>query len=248
MTTLFISDLHLSQARLGKIELFQQLLQGPAIEADALYILGDLFENFWIGVDDPRAPNKQVLSLLRDYTVRPGTRLVVMRGNRDFHIDSRFVEATGCELVEDPQVIDLDGEQVLMMHGDTLCSDDVDYQKWRNFISHPFIRWLNLRLPLSLRQRIASGVRDYTVEATEQKAPEIIDVTEKTVVATMQEFNVRTLIHGHTHRQAMHDVDLGDSRIGKRIVLGDWYIKDCVLIKDTDGFRFERVAEYLDKA
>ncbi|MEQ8428115.1 MAG: UDP-2,3-diacylglucosamine diphosphatase [Gammaproteobacteria bacterium] len=247
MTTFFISDLHLSQTRPEKIELFQQLLQGPALDADALYILGDLFENFWIGVDDPRAPNKQVLSLLRDYTVRPGTHLVMMRGNRDFHIDHRFAEATGCELVEDPQLINLDGERVLLMHGDTLCSDDVDYQKWRKFIANPFIRWLNLHLPFSLRQRIATGVREYTVEATEQKLPEITDVTQATVVATMQKHNVLTLIHGHTHRQAMHDVTL-ESDAGRRIVLGDWYEKDCVLVKDSAGFRFERVVALLDNA
>lgn len=245
MTTLFISDLHLSLQRPEKIELFQQLLQGPALNADTLYILGDLFENFWIGVDDPRAPNKQVLSLLRDYTVRPGTRLVMMRGNRDFHIDQRFVEATGCELVEDPQLINLDGERMLLMHGDTLCSDDADYQKWRTFISNPVIRWLNLHLPFALRQRIASSVREYTVEATEQKLPEITDVNQATVIAAMQEYNVSTLIHGHTHRQAMHDVPL-ENGTGKRIVLGDWYEKDCVLVKDTSGFRFERVAAYLE--
>lgn len=245
MTTLFISDLHLSLQRPEKIELFQQLLQGPALNADTLYILGDLFENFWIGVDDPRAPNKQVLSLLRDYTVRPGTRLVMMRGNRDFHIDQRFVEATGCELVEDPQLINLDGERMLLMHGDTLCSDDADYQKWRTFISNPVIRWLNLHLPFLLRQRIASSVREYTVEATEQKLPEITDVNQATVIAVMQEYNVSTLIHGHTHRQAMHDVPL-ENGTGKRIVLGDWYEKDCVLVKDTSGFRFERVAAYLE--
>ncbi len=244
MATLFISDLHLSQARPEKIELFQQLLQGPALQADAVYVLGDLFESFWIGVDDPRPPNKQVLNLLRDYTVRQGTRLVVMRGNRDFHIDQRFADATGCELIDDPHVIELDGERVLLMHGDTLCTDDVDYQKWRRFISHPLVRWLNLHLPMALRQRIATGVRAYTVEATEQKPDDITDVNEAAVIQAMQQFDVRTLIHGHTHRQAIHEVALA-SGMGKRIVLGDWYEKDCVLVHDDAGFRTERLPDYL---
>ncbi len=244
MATLFISDLHLSQARPEKIELFQQLLQGPARKADALYILGDLFESFWIGVNDLRPPNKQVLNLLQDYTVRPGTRLVLMRGNRDFHIDQRFADATGCELVDDPHVIEPGGERVLLMHGDTLCTDDVDYQKWRRFITHPLVRWLNLHLPMALRQHIATGVRAYTVEATVQKPADITDVNEATVIQAMQHFDVHTLIHGHTHRQAMHDVAL-TSGMGKRIVLGDWYDKDCVLVQDEAGFRYERVTDFV---
>lgn len=244
MSTLFISDLHLSEARPEKIQLFKQLLTGPALRAEALYILGDLFEHFWIGVDDTRSPNPEILAQLKAYTDTPETRLIVMRGNRDFHLDQRFRQATGCELIDDPTLIKLDGETVLLMHGDTLCTDDTDYQRWRRFIVNPAVKWLNLHLPLSSRQRIATNVREYTVEATRQKPVEITDVSQAAVIDTMQRYGVTTLIHGHTHRQAMHDVPL-DGKIGRRIVLGDWYEKDCVLIKDENGLRFERVADFI---
>ena len=245
MTTLFISDLHLSTDRPEKIELFRQLLAGPALQADTLYILGDLFDAFWIGVDDSRPPNPEIISLLNTYTKHSDTKLVMMRGNRDFHLDDRFANATGCEFIDDPTVIALDGEQVLIMHGDTLCTDDKDYQRWRKFISHPIIKWMNLRLPMSIRKKIASDVRSYTVEQTKNKAPDIIDVNHATVKQTMEKHQVKTLIHGHTHRQDMHEVELSTGT-GRRIVLGDWYEKDCVLIKDTNGYRFERIADYIN--
>ncbi len=246
MTTLFVSDLHLSGTRPEKIDLFRQLLAGPARQADALYILGDLFEHFWIGVDDPRPPNAEVIDMLKAYTQANTTKLLVMRGNRDFHLDDRFAAASGCQLIDDPTAITLYDEQVLLMHGDTLCTDDTRYQQWRRFIMNPVIKWLNLRLPISLRQRIATDVRSYTVQTLEQKDSEIIDVSQQTVVDTMRRYGIYTLIHGHTHRQAMHDVELNGSK-GKRIVLGDWYEKDCVLVSDADGFRFFRIEDYIQQ-
>ncbi len=121
----------------------------------------------------------------------------------------------------------------------------VEYQRWRKFISNPIIKWLNLHLPLCIRQKIATNVRSYTVEQSKNKSPEITDVNEHTVKNIMEKYKVQLLIHGHTHRQGIHDVKLGDGN-GKRIVLGDWYDKDCVLIKDTNGFRFQRIDDYLD--
>ncbi len=244
MTTLFVSDLHLSSARPEKIDLFGQLLAGPARQAHALYILGDLFEHFWIGVDDPRPPNIEVIAMLKAYAEDSQTKLIVMRGNRDFHLDERFAAASGCRLIDDPTIITLYDEKVLLMHGDTLCTDDRQYQQWRRIIVNPLIKSFNLKLPLSLRQRIATDVRSYTVQTREQKQPDIMDVSQQTVIETMQHHGVSTLIHGHTHRQAMHDVQLNDST-GKRIVLGDWYEDDCVLVRDAEGFRFFRVEDYL---
>ncbi|HIF50741.1 MAG TPA: UDP-2,3-diacylglucosamine diphosphatase [Thiotrichaceae bacterium] len=244
MTTLFVSDLHLSHQRPEKLTLFKELLSGPALQADALYILGDLFENFWIGCDDELPPNPEVISALSEYSNHESTKLFIMRGNRDFHLNKEFAQATGCTLIDDPTEIILDDKKVLLMHGDTLCTDDVKYQKWRKFITHPIIKWIYFILPLRLRKKISRDVRNYTADAVQKKSPEIIDASENTVVKVMKEFGVKTLIHGHTHRQATHEIDLNGTP-GQRIVLGDWYDEDCVLIHDETGFRFERIGDYI---
>lgn len=245
MATLFISDLHLSDQRPEKLALFKRLMAGPAKQADAVYILGDLFDDFWIGCDDLHPPNPEVISSLHNYTNKQQSRLFIMRGNRDFHLNDDFAKATGCQLIDDPFEIVLDGKKVLIMHGDTLCSDDVNYQHWRRFITHPIIKWIYSIMPLSLRKRIAHGVRGYAAEAVQQKTAEIIDVADKTVCETMHRYGVETLIHGHTHRQAMHDIELNGKPL-RRIVLGDWYEQDCLLVHDQTGFRFERVEDYID--
>lgn len=246
MATLFVSDLHLSQQRPQKLELFKRFMDGPARRAEALYILGDLFDDFWVGCDDQYPPNSEVISILNNYSHSEGTKLFIMRGNRDFHLNKAFATATGCQLIDDPSLIKLNNEDTLIMHGDTLCTDDVNYQRWRKFITHPFIEWIYFILPLAIRKYIAHGVRGYTAEVVQKKPPEIIDVSQHAVIETMEKNNVLTLIHGHTHRQALHDVHL-NGNTGKRIVLGDWYEQDCVLIVDEKGFRFERVEDYIEK-
>jgi UDP-2,3-diacylglucosamine hydrolase len=247
MTTLFVSDLHLNYQRSNKLELFKKLLTGPALKAEAIYILGDIFDDFWIGCDDQHHPNPEIISALRNYSDHDQTQLFVMRGNRDFHLNDEFAIITGCTLIEDPTEIVLNEEKILIMHGDTLCTDDVKYQKWRKFITHPFIKWIYFAMPFALRKRIARDVRSYAADAVQKKLPEIIDVSQKTVEQTMNDYSVNTLIHGHTHRQAIHEFDLnGTSK--QRIVLGDWYEKDCVLIHDKAGFRFERVNDYVNNA
>ncbi len=245
MTTLFVSDLHLSHQRQDKTALFKALLAGPARNAEALYILGDLFDDFWIGCDDQLSPNPEIISALRDYSNTEGTQLFIMRGNRDFHLNNEFAKSTGCTLIDDPAEIILEGEKVLLMHGDTLCTDDVKYQKWRRFITHPIVKWIYFVMPYTLRKKIARDVRSYAADAVQKKAPEITDVTQSTVLQTMKHFDVQTLIHGHTHRQAIHDFDFNCSA-AQRIVLGDWYEKDCVLVHDENGFRFERVENYIN--
>jgi UDP-2,3-diacylglucosamine hydrolase len=245
MTTLFVSDLHLSHQRPDKLALFKAFLSGPARKADALYILGDLYENFWIGCDDQLPPNPEIISVLHDYSNHKDTQLFIMRGNRDFHLNKEFASATGCTLIDDPTEIILDDKKVLLMHGDTLCTDDVKYQKWRKFITNPFIKWIYFIMPYALRKKIARDVRSYAADAVQKKSPEITDVTQNTVLKTMKHFDVKTLIHGHTHRQAIHEIDLKGTP-AQRIVLGDWYEKDCVLIHDETGFRFERVEDYIN--
>lgn len=245
MTTLFVSDLHLSHQRQDKLTLFKTFLQGPASNAAALYILGDLFEDFWIGVDDTRPPNQEIITTLNEFTRNNDTRLFIMCGNRDFHLNKDFAKATGCTLINDPTEITLANEKILLMHGDTLCTDDVKYQNWRKFITHPFIKWLYSVLPYALRKKIASDVRSYTADAVQKKPAEIIDVTQEAVLKTIKIFNVNTLIHGHTHRQAMHEISTEEIK-AKRIVLGDWYEEDCVLIHDENGFRFERIENFIN--
>ncbi len=245
MTTLFVSDLHLSHQRPEKLRLFKALLAGPAKKVDALYILGDLFEDFWIGCDDQLPPNPEIISALRDYSIHEGTQLFIMRGNRDFHLNNDFASSTGCTLIDDPTEIILDDKKVLLMHGDTLCTDDVKYQKWRKFITHPLVKWIYFIMPYALRKKIARDVRSYAADAVQKKSPEITDVTQSAVLQTMKDYAIKTLIHGHTHRQAIHEIDL-NGLSAQRIVLGDWYEKDCVLIHDETGFRFERVEGYIN--
>lgn len=245
MTTLFVSDLHLSSQRPEKIALFKRLMTGPALRADALYILGDLFDDFWIGCDDDHHPNQEVIAILRDYTADSSTQLFIMRGNRDFHLNKEFADATGCTLIDDPDEIMIDNKKVLLMHGDTLCTDDVKYQKWRRFITHPIIKWVYFILPLSIRKHISHNVRGYAAEAVQKKAPEIIDVTQAAVSEAIQKHDVETMIHGHTHRQARHEINSG-SKQATRYVLGDWFERDCVLVHDDTGFRFERVEDFIN--
>lgn len=245
MTRLFVSDLHLSYQRPDKLALFKAFLAEPARKAEALYILGDLFEDFWIGVDDTLSPNPEIMNALRDFSNQTNTQLFIMCGNRDFHLNEEFAKETGCTLINDPTEITLAGKKVLLMHGDTLCTDDVKYQKWRCFITHPFIKWFYSIMPYSLRKKIARNVRSYTADAVQKKPAEIIDVTQETVLKTIKDFNVETLIHGHTHRQAIHDINTEEVN-AKRIVLGDWYEDDCVLIHDGDGYRFERIENYIN--
>jgi len=244
MATLFVSDLHLSQDRPEKLDLFKRLLMGPAKHADAFYILGDLFDDFWIGCDDTRPPNPEIIAILREYSNYKKTQLYLMRGNRDFHIDKNFAVTTGCKIINDPTEIYLDNEKVLLMHGDTLCVDDTKYQNWRKFITNSLIKWIYSVMPLRLREYIARGVRDYTSEAVKSKPPEIIDVSQNSVTEVISKYNVKTLIHGHTHRQGIHKLTT-NGLSAKRIVLGDWYERDSILIYDKKDFRFERVEDYI---
>ena len=247
MTILFVSDLHLSATRPAKLDLFRALMAGPARAARAFYILGDLFDDFWIGMDDQSPLNLAIMAVLKDYSAWPGTRLYLMRGNRDFHLNRAFAEASGCEFITDPHALTLGGEKILLLHGDTLCTDDVGYQRWRRFITCPAVKRLYALLPLALRQRIAHGVRARTVLALSEKAPRITNVAQTAVIETMQKHAVKTLVHGHTHRQAMHNFRLNGAA-ARRIVLGDWYEGDCLLIHDARGFRFSRVQDYIDQA
>jgi UDP-2,3-diacylglucosamine hydrolase len=239
MTTLFISDLHLSAERPEIIALFERFLDERARRAAALYILGDLFE-YWIGDEAVAQPEyRPVIEALKRCTEH-GLPVFVMHGNRDFLLGAGFTRATGCRLLPDPTVIDLYDEKVLIMHGDTLCTDDVDYQRFRRMVRDP--DWIAqfIAKPLAERIHMAQGMRETSKAATAAKRPEIMDVNPDAVEAVMRAHGVRHLIHGHTHRPARHALTL-DGESARRTVLGDWYEQGSVLTCTPQQCMLERL-------
>lgn len=242
MTTLFVSDLHLCNARPDKLELFLEFLAQAPRRARALYILGDLFE-VWLGDDDDTPPHPQVIAALAALTAA-GVALAVSRGNRDFLFGRRFAQATGATLLPDYAVLDLDGERALVTHGDLLCTRDVKYQRFRRVVRNPLIRSAFLALPLATRARIARRTQAGTQASMQSKREDLMDVDQDTVCAVMQAHDVTLLIHGHTHRPAEHRFQRGQASC-RRIVLGDWYEQDSVLVCDAHGQHARPVAAWL---
>jgi UDP-2,3-diacylglucosamine hydrolase len=236
MTTLFISDLHLeaSQPEIG--EQFLSFLGGEVRKAQALYILGDLFEA-WLGDDDPNPYYGQMKTALREL-VDTGVPVSFMHGNRDFMIGENFASETGVSILADPIVVNLYGEDVLLCHGDALCTDDVHYQQVRAMTRNP--DWQAMMIAKSIEERIAFVIqaRQESIARGESMSDEIMDVNQDAVVATLREHGVNTILHGHTHRPAVHEVDMGD-RTATRIVLGDWYEQGSVVRWDENGPRLE---------
>jgi UDP-2,3-diacylglucosamine hydrolase len=224
--TLFISDLHLDTARPLIIRCFSDFLRDQAAHADALYILGDLYD-YWIGDD---APSKGLEATIESLAKLSGSGLPIyfMQGNRDFLIGREFVRRTGCQLLPEVAVIDLYGEPTLIMHGDTLCTDDKAYLAFRAKIRHPIVRRILLTLSAHMRYGLARRLRGESERAMGGKTIEIMDVNPQAVENAMRRHSVRRLIHGHTHRPAIHEFKL-DGRPAIRIVLGDWYEQGSVL-------------------
>lgn len=226
MTTLFISDLHLSSRRPRIAESFFSLLQEEARDADALYILGDLFE-YWIG--DDAAEHLGYAAVVRRIRALSdsGVPVSFMRGNRDFLVGDRFARDTGCGILPDPTVVDLYGEQVLLTHGDSLCTDDTEHQRFRRTVDDPEWQREFLSKPIEARMQMALEAREHSKEHKGAVAMEIMDVNDDAVRRTFDEHGVRLMIHGHTHRPAIHDD--GEPAGTRRIVLGDWYEQSSIL-------------------
>jgi UDP-2,3-diacylglucosamine hydrolase len=228
---LFISDLHLDPSRPGIIRLFLEFLATDARSAAALYILGDLFEA-WIG-DDAVPADHPVLSGLRALSAG-GVPVLVIRGNRDFLLGADFARHTGARLLDDPTCIELSGERVLLMHGDSLCIDDVEYQAFRRLVHDPswqagfLAKSIPERMALAGQARQESSARNAAL-ADSAQGNAIMDVNAEAVIATLRAHGVRRLIHGHTHRPAIHTLGV-DGEPATRIVLGDWYDQGSVLI------------------
>ncbi|MQG95154.1 UDP-2,3-diacylglucosamine diphosphatase [Pseudomonas sp. MN1F] len=233
---LLISDLHLQEERPDITRAFLDLLDGRARHAKALYILGDFFEA-WIG-DDAMTPFQQSICQALRQLSDSGTAIYLMHGNRDFLIGQDFCAAAGCTLLADPSVIELGGEQVLLMHGDTLCTRDLAYMKMRRYLRNPVSLWILRHLPLTTRQKLARKLRSESRAQTRMKATEIVDVTPEEVPKVMAAHGVRTLVHGHTHRPAIHKLVV-DGEPARRIVLGDWDRRGWTLQVDGQGFALE---------
>ena len=238
MSTLFISDLHLNGERENITELFINFLDQRASKADALYILGDLFE-VWPGDDMIQPDYQSSISKMKQLTDN-GLPLFIMQGNRDFLMAEKFSEVSGATLIEDPTIIDLYGTSTLLMHGDTLCTDDVDYQKFRGMVRDP--RWQAdfLSKPAEERLAITTKYREISKTKMAEKTMDIMDVNQHSVEEAMLKENIQQLIHGHTHRPAIHDFTVNEKKM-KRIVLGDWYEQGSVLVCDEKGCQLESI-------
>ncbi len=235
--TLFVSDLHLDNKRPHIVAAFCDFLTSIK-DTDALYILGDLFE-FWIGDDDPAIGLESVIDALNNLS-NSGTPIYFIHGNRDFLIGKTFAKNTNCKILPEKTVVDLYGTPTLIMHGDTLCTDDVAYQNYRKKARNKWIQRTLLLLSAKQRLKIAERLRDKSISATQEKHPEIMDVNQTAVEKTMLSHNVKCLIHGHTHRPAIHDFSINDTSY-KRIVLGDWYEQGSVLKCTPNGMTLETI-------
>ena len=233
MKTLFISDLHLDAAIPEIARQFHGFLESEARSAEGLYILGDLFEA-WLGDDDPDPEARATVRALRAL-VESGVPVFVMHGNRDFLIGERFCLETGAKLLADGTVVELYGERVLLMHGDALCTDDVNYQRLRRIVRNPVVRAVFRIMTLEQRRALARRLRAGSREHVGMTAPEIMDVNAAAVAQAMRDAGVRTMIHGHTHRPAVHTLEI-DGAPAKRIVLGDWYTQGSVLDVSPGGY------------
>jgi UDP-2,3-diacylglucosamine hydrolase len=241
MKTLFISDLHLDAQHPEITAQFLQFLDGEAREAAALYILGDLFE-VWIGDDDPDPDKQRVIAALKALTAS-GVPCYVMHGNRDFLLGERFCNESGCRLLEDPTIINLHGERVLAMHGDTLCTDDHSYQKLRAMVRDPGWQEMFLALSHGQRRMLAEQARAGSKAHIAQAMSEIMDVNSQAVLAAMRAAGVKLLLHGHTHRPDVHRFEL-DGTPAARIVLGDWHEQGSVLRWDEGGFALQSLRRH----
>lgn len=219
MTIRFISDLHLEESRPSITRAFFNYLDTLPADTRALYLLGDIFDA-WLGDDDDNPFLISIRNKLKEVSER-GIQLYFMHGNRDFLVGEDFAQQTGCQLLNDPCVIEHHGKQYLLSHGDVLCTDDAEYQAFREQIRNPAMQAMLLAKPLSERREIAKQLRQQSGMANSNKAQDIMDVNAQAVDAMMSEYQVDTLIHGHTHRPAIHE--LADNK--RRVVLGDWHDK-----------------------
>lgn len=230
---LFVSDVHLDAAAPESQRQFLDFLRTRVAGARTLYILGDLFES-WVGDDDVGGERAAVLAALRELTAS-GVACFLLHGNRDFLIGGDFCRVTGCQLLPDPVIAAIGGEPVLLTHGDALCTDDHAYQELRSIVRAPAWQRRFLRLPLPDRQLLANEARAGSRVHTARAIPKIMDVNTAAVTAAFKAARVRRIIHGHTHRPAVHDA-LVEGQPVQRIVLGAWYEQGSYLVYENGRY------------
>jgi len=234
----FISDLHLAIERPDTLALFEHFLAAYPLGGDRLFILGDLFD-VWIGDDDDAELAVRVRSAIRAASDR-GVAVFIQRGNRDLIMGKRLMRDCGAHLLPDCYIVPVAGNPTLLMHGDLLCTDDVDYQKTRRRFRNPLFQWVMLRKSLEERRRIVARYRSRSREMTAQKPDDIMDVNEDTVIRYLKKYRVQHLIHGHTHRPASHKHRLPDDTVATRLVLPEWHADNAIAWMD-DGSELVQV-------
>lgn len=239
MARLFVSDVHLDAGAPDAVEQFLHFLGSHAADAEALYILGDLFET-WVGDDDPDPTKARVCEALRTLTSK-GVGCFVLHGNRDFLIGRDFCRQTGSRLLADPVVADLDGERVLLTHGDALCTDDHSYQELRSTVRTPEWQRRFLALPLADRELLANQARAGSKQHISRVIPTIMDVNEDAVSTAYRATRVRRIIHGHTHRPGIHDTQI-EGEPAQRMVLGAWYEQGSYIRYEQGRYELRNLA------
>ena len=234
-TSLFISDLHLDPGRPEGIQLFEDFIRQKAADADQLFILGDLFE-YWLGDDTSEHCGYQPIGESLVTLSSHNTRVYFMHGNRDFLVGKDFASSFGGSLLQDPSKFKLGETDALLMHGDSLCTDDIAHQQFREQTRNSEWQQAILSKSISEREELARQLRIQSMQGNAEKPESIMDVNQTAVESMMKEHSVRLLIHGHTHRSAIHEVQL-EGNMAYRIVLGDWYKKGNYLVHDENGYR-----------
>lgn len=230
---IFISDLHLESTQTSITSIFLNFMQ-TLTHAQALYILGDLFEA-WVGDDDQSPFHEEILAAIKNVVSR-GIPVFILHGNRDFLLGKRFFKITGARLLPEETVIDLFGVPTLIMHGDTLCTEDRAYQRYRKKVRNRFIQWLFLRISLKKRKQLAEKLHAKSRRYQTHVADHILDVTQEKVNQVMTQHRVTQLIHGHTHRPAIHEFTI-DHTPCKRIVLAAWHTQgNALTVQDQKTF------------
>ena len=230
LTSLIISDLHLTNVEGDKVNFFNTFCEDHGSKADQLFILGDLF-NTWLGDDVSVASHKAIISTLKKLTQQ--TKIFVMVGNRDFLLSHNFEAETGCTLINEPYKLEHNTKKFLLIHGDSLCTDDINYQKLKKVLRNPLVQYIFLHLPKNIRLKLTGQLRKKSVEAQSYKSSKIMDVNQQTTDLLMSEYPGYDLIHGHTHRQKAHTM-----KNYTRYVLGDWSQNKGNAIKLSDSLEW----------
>jgi UDP-2,3-diacylglucosamine hydrolase len=240
MRTIFISDLHLIDNQEMITRSFLKFLAEFTISGDTLYILGDLFE-VWIGDDDLNSFNSKIIQCLKEATTK-GLKIYIIPGNRDFLLGNDFFKMTGCNLLPEPCIIKINNIPIIIMHGDLLCTDDLNYLRYRKIVHSKFIQFLFLLMPLRWRREISKKMRNKSKNHMQKLDPSKMDVNQEAVKQLMSKLDAYILIHGHTHLPGIHDFMINGKQ-AKRIVLGAWHERGSALICSNadDPITFELI-------